>query len=66
VNKYALGNLLLIDDTQDSDAVNDHAKTMSPGQVAKAKQFIKSGGKIEAIKAKYALTKEVELELTTL
>ena len=22
--KYALGNLLLIDDTQDSDAVNDH------------------------------------------
>jgi hypothetical protein len=64
--KYALGNLLLIDDTQDSDAVNDHAKTMSPGQVAKAKQFIKSGGKIEAIKAKYALTKEVELELTTL
>ena len=64
--KYALGNLLLIDDTQDSDAVNDHTKTMSPGQVAKAKQFIKSGGKIEAIKAKYALTKEVELELTTL
>jgi len=64
--KYALGNLLLIDDTQDSDAVNDHAKTMSPGQVVKAKQFIKSGGKIEAIKAKYALTKEVELELTTL
>ena len=64
--KYALGNLLLIDDTQDSDAVNDHAKTMSAGQVAKAKQFIKAGGKIEAIKAKYALTKDVEQELTTL
>ena len=64
--KYALGNLLLIDDTQDSDAVNDHNKTMSKDQIAKAKQFIKSGGKLETIKAKYALTKEVEQELTTL
>ena len=64
--KYALGNLFLIDDTQDSDAVNDHNKSMSKDQVAKAKQFIKAGGKIEAIKAKYVLTKEVEQELTTL
>ena len=64
--KYALGNLFLIDDTQDSDAVNDHKTAMSADQVAKAKQFIKSGGKIDAIKAKYSLTKEVEKELTTL
>ena len=64
--KYALGNLFLIDDTQDSDAVNDHKTTMSSDQVAKAKEFIKSGGKIDAIKAKYSLTKEVEKELTTL
>jgi hypothetical protein len=64
--KYALGNLFLIDDTHDSDAVNDHKTNMSPDQVAKAKQFIKSGGKIDAIKAKYSLTKEVEKELTTL
>ena len=64
--KYALGNLFLIDDTQDSDAVNDHKTTMSSDQVAKAKEFIKSGGKIDAIKAKYSLTKEVENELTTL
>ena len=64
--KYALGNLFLIDDTQDSDAVNDHNKTMSKDQIAKATQFIKSGGKLETIKAKYALTKEVEQELTTL
>ena len=63
--KYALGNLFLIDDTHDSDAVNDHKTNMSPDQVAKAKQFIKSGGKIDAIKAKYSLTKEVEKELTT-
>ena len=64
--KYALGNLFLIDDTHDSDAVNDHKTTMSSDQVAKAKEFIKSGGKIDAIKAKYSLTKEVEKELTTL
>ena len=64
--KYALGNLFLIDDTHDSDAVNDHKTNMSSDQVAKAKQFIKSGGKIDAIKAKYSLTKEVEKELTTL
>tara|TARA_R100000781_G_scaffold9101_1_gene7925 strand:+ start:2657 stop:3172 length:516 start_codon:yes stop_codon:yes gene_type:complete len=64
--KYALGNLFLIDDTQDSDAVNDHKTTMSSDQLTKAKQFIKSGGKIDAIKAKYSLTKEVEDELTTL
>ena len=64
--KYALGNLFLIDDTQDSDAVNDHKTTMSSDQVEKAKQFIKSGGKIDAIKAKYSLTKEIEKELTTL
>ena len=64
--KYALGNLFLIDDTQDSDAVNDHKTAMSADQVAKAKQFIKSGGKIDAIKANYSLTKEVEKELTTL
>ena len=64
--KYALNGLFLIDDTHDSDAVNDHKTNMSSDQVAKAKQFIKSGGKIDAIKAKYSLTKEVEKELTTL
>ncbi len=64
--KYALGNLFLIDDTQDSDAVNDHKTNMSQDQVTKAKQFIKSGGKIDAIKAKYSLTKVIEKELTTL
>ena len=64
--KYALGNLFLIDDTQDSDAVNDHKTNMTSDQLTKAKEFIKSGGKIDAIKAKYSLTKEVEKELTTL
>ena len=75
--KYALGNLFLIDDTQDSDAVNSHgaasaAKTKTSltsktdPAYTKAKDYIKAGGKVEAIKAKYALSKEIEAELTTL
>ena len=70
--KYALGNLFLIDDTQDADATNAHDKNqttkiaISAVQLQKAKEYIKSGGKVEAIKAKYKLTKEVEQELTTL
>ncbi len=64
--KYALGNLFLIDDTQDSDATNTHGKTMSPVEVQKAKQYVKSGGKIDAIKKKYQLTPELEQELKTL
>ena len=64
--KYALGNLFLIDDTQDSDATNTHGKTMSPVEVQKAKAYVKSGGKIEAIKKKYKLTPALEQELKTL
>ena len=64
--KYALGNLFLIDDTKDSDAINTHGKTMSPVEVQKAKAYVKSGGKIEAIKKKYQLTPALEQELKTL
>ena len=73
--KYALGNLFLIDDTQDSDAVNTHGKapkakntltSKSDPAFAKAKDYIKAGGKLNAIKAKYALSKEIEAELNTL
>jgi hypothetical protein len=31
--KYALGNLLLIDDTQDADAVNKHDKGINPADL---------------------------------
>ena len=67
--KYALGNLFLIDDTQDSDATNTHGKAksvISNADFAKAKKYVKSGGKVDAIKAKYNLTKEQEQELQTL
>ena len=77
--KYALGNLFLIDDTADSDATNDHGKkkfvpktnkptltsTKDPA-FAKAKDYVKAGGKVAAIKAKYSLSQEVEQQLTTL
>jgi len=77
--KYALGNLFLIDDTADSDATNDHGKKKFTQKVSKptltstndpaftkAKEYVKAGGNLEAIKAKYALSKEVEQQLTTL
>ena len=73
--KYALGNLFLIDDTQDSDASNTHGKapkakntltSKSDPAFKKAQEYIKAGGKIDAIKAKYSLSKEIESELKTL
>ena len=65
--KYALGNLFLIDDTQDSDATNTHGKNDITGrQLAQAKDYIKSGGTIDAIKKKYKLTSSQEQELKTL
>ena len=65
--KYALGNLLLIDDTADSDAMNTHGKaSMTSNQLKQAQEYVKSGGKVEAIKKKYSMTPEQEKELTTL
>lgn len=68
--KYALGNLFLIDDTQDSDASNTHGKATASKQkltnesLAKAKEYIAKGGSIEAIKAKYVVTEKHEEMLT--
>ena len=65
--KYALGNLFLIDDTQDSDATNTHGKSKSKlTDIIAAKNFIANGGKIDAIKQKYQLTSAQEAELKTL
>ena len=62
---YALGNLFLIDDTQDSDATNNHGKDKLT-DINKAKTYIKSGGSVDAIKKKYQLTSAQEAELKTL
>src|SRR5210317_542112 len=67
--KYALGNLLLIDDTADADATNTHstqAATMTSAQLKQAQEYVKSGGQVSAIKKKYAMTPEQEKQLTTL
>ena len=74
--KYALGNLLLIDDTEDADASNKHGKAaavaakpkpkISVEQFTKAKDYLKNGGKLEAIKSKYTLTSKQEEQLTAL
>jgi len=75
--KYALGNLFLIDDTQDSDATNDHGKksnvvskikeaakpSITADQMKKAKEYIGAGGDVKAIKTKYKLTAVQEKEL---
>jgi len=63
--KYALGNLFLIDDTQDSDATNKHNKDKLQ-DINKAVDYVKSGGKIDTIKKKYQLTPQQEKQLTTL
>jgi hypothetical protein len=73
--KYALGNLFLIDDTQDPD----HGKaepevkksvpiTLTPQDEAfsKAKEFITNGGTLDTIKKKYSLSSEAEKILQSL
>ena len=59
--KYALGNLFLIDDTQDSDASNDHGKAAAKSKPTleintdafkKAIEYIKAGGTMNAINTK--------------
>ena len=73
--KYALGNLFLIDDTQDSDATNDHGASVSNVKqwltegskpYEKAIKYVKAGGKINAIKKKYSMNKQMEAHLESL
>jgi hypothetical protein len=60
--KYALGNLFLIDDTQDSDATNTHGKNGTTKQklteagLTKAIEYIAKGGSIDTIKNKYVVS----------
>ena len=74
--KYALGNLFLIDDTQDADGSN-HGKSkavdkikqaakpsITAEQLQKAREYVAAGGKIEAIESKYKLTNEQRKDIT--
>jgi len=72
--KYSLGNLLLIDDTQDADS-GDKPSTVdklkakakpaiTADQLKKAKEYVSAGGKIEAIESKYKITDEQRRNIT--
>ena len=73
--KYALGNLLLIDDTSDADATNQHGKeaivpkekpslVLESEAFCKALDYIEGGGDISIIEKKYLLTQSVKEALT--
>jgi len=73
--KYALGNLLLIDDTEDADSGNkpsgavDKIKQaakpkITADQLKKAKEYVAAGGKVEAIESKYKITDEQRKDIT--
>ena len=66
--KYALNGLFLIDDTEDSDATNDHKKqTISNDRFEKALEQIQQGKyTIEKLKASFELTELQEKVLLTL
>ena len=71
--KYALGNLLLIDDNKDSDATNTHGKTtqtvvkpilkIGTPEFNKVSEFIAKGGEMSKVKLKYELPLNVEKAL---
>tara|TARA_R110002012_G_scaffold310483_1_gene518774 strand:+ start:56 stop:604 length:549 start_codon:yes stop_codon:yes gene_type:complete len=70
--KYALGNLFLIDDTQDSDAINKIEKEIkvklpklliNTPQYKNALEGMQKGKTINDIKKVYTLTKEIEKQL---
>ena len=74
--KYALGNLLLIDDTEDADSGKKATSTtidkikqaakpaITKQQIAQARDYVAAGGKIEAIESKYKLTNEQKADIT--
>ena len=64
--KYALGNLLLIDDTEDADATNDHGKRrprISSDNLEKAKKFLNNGCLLKTLQSQYDIAPEVLKEL---
>ena len=72
--KYALGNLLLIDDTEDADAGDKPSKAIdkikkaakpniTKDQMVKAIEYLLAGGDIIAIRKKYKFTTLQENEL---
>ena len=67
--KYSLGNLLLLDDTKDSDAINTHGKSkpslkLGSPEYKKVKEALAGGNFTMAqVKTKYVLSAEIEKSL---
>ena len=69
--KYALGNLLLIDDTQDADATNKHGNEpkskpellLDSDEFKKVKDYLTGGGDISLVDKKYILSNEIKKAL---
>ena len=61
--------MFLIDDTQDSDAINKHDKTQKPillkntPNYKKVVDALKDGSRIDDVKKKYTINDELILEL---
>ena len=67
--KYALGNLFLIDDTQDADATNEHGATKkikllkNTPSYSKVVKAMKNGYSLNDVKEKFILDNDVEESL---
>ncbi len=69
--KYALGNLLLIDDTKDSDATNDHSTVgaipaLMKGSTnwSKVVKYLQDGGDLAPVLKKYSVSSTLKNELS--
>jgi hypothetical protein len=68
--KYALNGLFLIDDTKDADSTNTHGKgakstekswlNKGTAEFKKVQAYIKGGGSIDKVEAKYRISKETK------
>ena len=65
--KYALGNLFLIDDSQDADKLNLHKQPLleNTPTFVKVEKAIRNGWSIEDVKKKFELSTEIELKLNS-
>ena len=67
--KYALGNLFLIDDTQDADATNEHEVTKKTKLLrntptyTKVVKAMKNGFSLNDVKEKFILNDDIEQSL---
>ena len=71
--KYALGNLLLIDDTKDADATNNHSNTPKRAskptlkrgstEYNKVVSFMAKGGEFSKVSLKYSIPADGEKQL---